>query len=317
MNLGGESGSPPFLLLEIQQRKEHFHLDPIHLIITISCMWRIFQKMLLFALIASVSTYAGGQSKTRTQIKLENIQTRQNRLIEAHRNVDNQTDQDTIEFRLFALRDEYQVLLSQNPENVAVLATYGLFLAEIDQREDSLRLLLKADALEPNHPQVKNQLGNYMIEEANYALALPYYLDAITLSPQEPLYHYQMGNLLFYFKKQFVREKVFSEDHLNNQMFQSFKRAAELAEDNLAYRYRYAEAFYDYPNADLKDALIEWKSIEASTASERDKQIIRLQQANIHLLLGEKELAKIILDDVDDPYLESNKAKLIKQLEGE
>ena len=188
-----------------------------------------------------------GQAKTLTQIELEDIQKRQQRLFEAHRKETNPLDQESIEFRIFGLRDEYESLLSKNPKNVPVLVTYGLFLAQIDQREDSLKLLLQADALEPEHPQVKNQLGNFMTEEASYALALPYYLDAIKLAPKEPLYYYQLGNLLYYFKDHFLEDEMFSEEHLYKQMFDAFKQSAELAPDNLAYQYRFAESYYDIP----------------------------------------------------------------------
>ena len=172
-------------------------------------MGTLFKKILTGALVVLSPLSGTAQSKTRTQIELEDIQVRQVRLIEAHLNEENPVDRESLEFRLLALRDEYQALLSKNQNNIAVLVTFGLFLAQIDQREDSLKLLLKADTLEPEHPQVKNQLGNFMTEEASYALALPYYLDAIKLAPKEPLYHYQLGNLLYYFRDAFVTDGMF------------------------------------------------------------------------------------------------------------
>ena len=169
--------------------------------------------LLSILLMAPVLTQA--QVKTQAQIILEDLQVRQTRLFEAYAREENPVDRSSIESRLYAIRDEYQALFSKNEDNVAVLVTFGLFLAQIDQREDSLKLLLKADSMDPTLPQVKNQLGNFMTEEANFALALPYYLDAIKLQPDEPLYHYQLGNLLFYFRDAFIKAKAFSEKHLN------------------------------------------------------------------------------------------------------
>lgn len=253
------------------------------------------------------------QAKTLTQIELEDIQQRQKRLFEAHRQETNPLDQESIEFRIFGLRDEYESLLSKNPENVPVLVTFGLFLAQIDQREDSLKLLLKADSLEPEHPQVKNQLGNFMTEEASYALALPYYLDAIKLAPKEPLYYYQLGNLLYYFKEEFVADGFFSEEHLFAQMFDAFKKSAELDPANMAYQYRFAECYYDLPDANMEEALKEWKRIENLTDDETDKQLVRLHQANVHLMLGNKEVVPIILETITDSNLQENKERLLLQ----
>ena len=254
-----------------------------------------------------------GQAKTLTHIELEDIQRRQKRLFDAHRKETNPQDQESIEFRIFGLKNEYESLLSKNPDNVPVLVTFGLFLAEIDQREDALKLLLKADSLEPEHPQVKNQLGNFMTEEASYAMALPYYLDAIGLAPKESLYYYQLGNLLYYFKDEFVKDEIFSEEHLYKQMFDAFKKAAEFSPENMAYQYRFAESYYDIPEADMSEALKEWERIEEMTPDETDKQLVRLHQANVHLMLGNSEVVPMILQSVTDENLQENKNKLLKQ----
>lgn len=272
------------------------------------------KQLLLLGLILTFHGTSNAQVKTQTQIILEDLQTRQNRLFEAYAREENPLDRTSMETQLYGIKDEYQALLSKNEGNVAVLVTFGLFLAQIDQREDSLKLLLKADSLDPTHPQVKNQLGNFMTEEANFALALPYFLDAIKLQPKEPLYHYQLGNLLFYFRDAFVKAKVFSETHLNEQMFDAFKNAARFGSDNLAYRYRFAETYYDIPDADMEEALEEWKDIEKSTYSEDDKQIVRLHQANVHLILGNREMVPYILDKVTDPKYEDNKQKILERL---
>ena len=257
------------------------------------------------------------QVKTQAQIILEDLQVRQNRIFEAYAKEQNPIDKSSMESRLYAIRAEYQSLFSKNENNLAVLVTYGLFLAQIDQRENSLKLLLKADSLDPTNPKVKNQLGNFMTEEASYALGLPYYLGAIKLAPKEPLYHYQLGNLLFYFRKHFVKDGILSESHLNKQMLDAFKNAAEFGSDNLAYRYRYAESFYDIPDADMEEALREWKDIENSTYSETDKQIVRLHQANVYLMLGRKEMVPLLLDQITDPKYDDNKEKILKQLREE
>lgn len=275
-----------------------------------------FWKARLLALSLLLPAAMTGQTKTHTQLELEDIQARQNRLIEAFQRETNPVDKETIESRLIALRREYQVLLSKNESNVPVLATFGLFLARIDQREDALKLLLKADSLDPGIPQVKNQLGNFMIEEANYPLALNYYLAAVELASMEPLYHYQLGNLLYYFREHFVGDEIMTADHLNNQMFDAFRNAARLAPDNLAYQYRFAECYYDLPEADMKEALKEWQRIEAISFSDRDKQLVRLHQANVLLMLGETEPVPGILKQITDEDLRENKEKLLVRLKG-
>jgi len=292
-------------------------LELIHLLITVTTMGTFLKIIILCSWGLLLPLISEAQVKTQAQIILEDLQVRQNRLFEAYAKENNSIDKSSIESRLYAIGDEYRSLFSKNENNIAVLVTYGLFLAQIEQRENSLKLLLKADSLDPTNPQVKNQLGNFMIEEASYAFALTYYLGAIKEAPKEPLYHYQLGNLLYYFRDYFVKDGILSENHLNKQMFDAFKNAAELGSDNLAYRYRYAESFYDMPDADMEAALREWQNIEKSTYSESDKQITRLHQANVYLMLGRKELVPILLDQISDPKYDENKKKLLKQLQEE
>ena len=100
-------------------------------------------------------------------------------------------------------------------------------------------------------------------------------------------------------------------------MFDAFKNAARFGPDNLAYRYRFAEAFYDIPDADMEEALKEWEDIENSSYSDDDKQLVRLHQANVHLLLGNREMVPYVLDKVTYPKYEDNKQKILKKLREE
>ncbi|MBC9867262.1 MAG: hypothetical protein F7B06_06755 [Opitutae bacterium] len=284
-------------------------IGPPFSILPKGCLWGALGLLLAFSTVSPLT------AKTLAQIKLEEIQEKQNRLMQAYREEINPSDKESLEFRLIAIHTEYAALLAKNPENPAVIAAYGLYLAQIDKGDDALRMLLKADSLDPTIPQVKNQLGNYMIEQANFQLALPYYLEAIRFAPREPLYHYQLANLLYYFREEFVQYEILSKETVEDQMFRAFKSAAELAPDNMAYQYRYAEAFYDHPFADLKEALSVWDGLFHRVQDERDKQIILLQQANCHLKLGHPEEASLLLDRVNDPYLDTNKVKLLKEIE--
>ena len=284
-------------------------IGPTFSILPKGCLWGALGLLLAFSTVSPLT------AKTLAQIKLEEIQEKQNRLMQAYREEINPSDKESLEFRLIAIHTEYAALLAKNPENPAVIAAYGLYLAQIDKGDDALRMLLKADSLDPTIPQVKNQLGNYMIEQANFQLALPYYLEAIRFAPREPLYHYQLANLLYYFREEFVQYEILSKETVEDQMFRAFKSAAELAPDNMAYQYRYAEAFYDHPFADLKEALSVWDGLFHRVQDERDKQIILLQQANCHLKLGHPEEASLLLDRVNDPYLDTNKVKLLKEIE--
>ncbi len=264
-----------------------------------------------FTLISS--GFAQG-AKTLAQLELEKIQTEQNTLIAAYLKSDNSVDKDSLESRIAALVTRYESLLAKNHKNVPVLVTFGLFLAQIGQEDYSLKILTKADVLDPSIPQIKNQLGNSMTESANFQLAFPYYLGAIELAPKEPLYHYQLGNLLYYFEDDFIEIEMFSAKQVDELMFTSFQSAAKLAPENAAYQYRFAEAYYDYDKADMHEALKLWLQLEDRSFGDQDKQIMRLQQANVHIILGNLDVVPLLLESVTDSYLASNKEIIQEKL---
>ena len=68
------------------------------------------------------------------------------------------------------------------------------------------------------------------------------------------------------------------------------------------------------PNADMTEALKEWERIERLAQDDTDKQMVRLHQANVHLMLGNKEVVPIILESVTDNHLQENKERLLLQV---
>ena len=137
-------------------------------------------------------------------------------------------DVHSVQTELQSIVDGYERLINASPEYAAAYVSYGLMLHRIGERKTSNAILARADELDPYHAIVKNQLGNYQAEEGNYLEAMAFYNMAIDLRPEEPLYHYQMGNLLFAYKKFFIDDKLFLPDGLDLEIQKKFREAAML-----------------------------------------------------------------------------------------
>ncbi len=209
----------------------------------------------------------------------------------------------------------YENVIRANPDFAEAYAAYGLVLSRTGNREAAVKAFLKANQINPKLPMVKNQLGNFLTEEGNYKEALPYYLSAIELKPDEPLYHYQLGSLLHEYRKFFIADKLYTEDVLDKESHEAFKRAAELAPDNWGYVYRYAESFYDAANPDWDAALAEWRKLEARAKPGVEVQTIRLQIARVLIEMGgHDDEARTMVATVTEPTLASNKQTLVDYL---
>jgi tetratricopeptide (TPR) repeat protein len=228
----------------------------------------------------------------------------------------NQADIETAKPKFQEILIGYDGLIRDNPDYVPAFVAYGLLLGRIDERKASRAIFMRANQLDPNIAVVKNQLGNFLVEDARYKEALPYYLTAIELEPNEPLYHYQLGTLLTEFMEYFVKDRLFTRDTIEEQMQEAFLQASKLDPDNWAFSYRYAESFYDLEDPDWEKAMIEWARLEQVARNGIERQTVQLHQANIMIKQGRFLAARDILEEVSEPVLESNRRALEAELDG-
>jgi tetratricopeptide (TPR) repeat protein len=210
----------------------------------------------------------------------------------------------------------YDDYLKKYPGVAAGYVSYALLLSQpvVDQRKLAAAMLLKANALDPNLPLVKNQLGNYLAEEGRPLDALNYYLAAVQLAPTEPLYHYQIGVLLTEGREEFLKSGAWTRATLDQGMQDAFEQATTLAPGNVAYAYRYGESFYDLERPEWSAALVFWRALEAKVTSPVEKETVRLHQANV--LLNQQKFAEVlaVLETVKEPVLQAQKQKLVAKL---
>jgi tetratricopeptide (TPR) repeat protein len=228
---------------------------------------------------------------------------------------DGTLDENLLERRYQGLVHKYDAFIHQHPGFPVGYVAYGRVLERIGQDEAAYALYLKANQLDPNIPLVKNQLGNYLVEQGEYAQALPYYLAAIELDPKEALYHYQLGSLLAHFRDDFIAQEMFTRKVLDEKMLAAFQEAARLAPAQVAFAYRFAEAFYDLHEPQWDQALREWRALERKVNPGVEQQTIWLHQANVLLQQGNAKDARELVARVTEPVLARNRQGLQEKLE--
>ncbi|QXD32295.1 tetratricopeptide repeat protein [Candidatus Pelagisphaera phototrophica] len=223
-------------------------------------------------------------------------------------------DVHSIETELQSIVDGYEALISAAPNYVAAFISYGMMLHRIGERIPSNAMLIRADQIDPYHAIVKNQLGNYQAEEGNYPEAMGFYQMAIDLRPDEPLYHYQLGNLLFSYKNFFIDDKLFLPEGIDLEIQNRFRKAAMLAPAHLPYRLRYAQSFFDIARPNWEAALEEWQQLVNFVESPEEKQMMQLYMAKTRFEMGHHTAAQKIIKGIDEPSLEHSKDILLKQI---
>ena len=251
------------------------------------------------------------ESESLAQRTLRQIAERQRTLFEDAAKQGDKLDAESFRVQLQELTHGYERLLADNPNNAEVYAAYGYLLRKVDMRKQAAAMLLKANQLDSDMPLVKNQIGNLLAEDGRPMDALPYFMAAIKLSPKEPLYHYQVGTLLYEARDDFIKSGEWTQTALLHAVHGAFKTAAELAPDRFEFGYRYAESFYDLAEPQWDEALKVWAALEEKAGTPIERQTLRLHAANILIKQGHADRAKVLLDTVTEPELQGQKQKLI------
>lgn len=210
--------------------------------------------------------------------------------------------------------NSYDVLIQKNPDFAAAYVPYGMLLGKVGMRKEGTAILLKANKLDPEIPVVKNQLAKYLAEDGHPVDALPWVMAAIDLAPKEPLYHYQLGELLSAGRDEFLREGNFTRATLDKTMLEAFAHAAEFAPDKIEYAYRLGKAYYELETPRWDDALAVWTKLELRPVTSEMRQLVKLQKANVLIKLGRKQEAADLLEGITDPKMAPEKQTLLDQL---
>lgn len=283
---------------------------------SVRMMVRKFISFLLLGALPGV-ILAQPTSITRADERLEDLVTLQRELLLRASVAQVQEDVEKIRPRLQNLVFDWEAYLRDYPNKTEGLIGYSMLLGNplLDERHRAKALLLKANMLDANLPIVKNQLGKYLAEEGLPLQALPYFIAAADLVPEEPLYHYQIGQLLGGARQAFLESPEWSVEAIDKAMQDALAEAVRLDPESIPYAYRYAESFYDLENPPWDDAMAAWRELEQRAESPVEQQMMRLHQANVLLFQGELDTVETLLTDSWDEVLEGQRDRLLERLD--
>lgn len=209
-------------------------------------------------------------------------------------------DPDNFRSQMQQLTRRYDRLLRVNPNYVPGCVAYGLLLSRIGMTREGAAFMYKANELDDQLPVVKNQLGNFCIEEGRPLEAFVFYNAAIALEPREPLYYYQLGTLLAEARDIFLKDApgMWTRAKIDRAMQAAFLEATELAPGDWRYAYRYGLSFYDIEMGEWEAALQFWNVFETKLKPGIEQQVCRLHQAKVLGKLRRIKDAQAKLDTV-------------------
>ncbi|MDP0500666.1 MAG: hypothetical protein Q7P63_11265 [Verrucomicrobiota bacterium JB022] len=296
---------------------------------------RLIRPTTLFLALAGLGSFAGcSSSNAQADSAAPAAQTRQEpeyslydqrmarvaanyqSLLEYAQRPDDQIDQGNVARRFHEVGREFDSIISDNPDKVEARVLYGKLLDFFGDREGAQTQFAYALRLNPNLAVVNQYMGTFHAEEGNFGEALAYYLRATELAPNEALYFYALGELLYTYRPGLLEAGILQPDQLDQDMFRSYQRAAELAPELLELQFRYGEAFYDLPEPDWEQAFAHWRKLQ----SRNDLSLIQSDAVRLHTarVLGELHRyqdARDVLQLVVQEGLAANKKALLEAID--
>jgi len=267
------------------------------------------------AVLGGLALLAGpAHSETLAEKSLKEIAERQHNIFLRAEKEGDQLDQGWLRGELEGVIKSYDVLIQKNPDYALAYGGYGMLLGKVGMTKEAVVMLLKANKLDPNMPEVKNQIAVHLAEDGKPVDALPWVTAAIDLAPTKPLYHFHLGELLAAGRADFIGTGQFTGAKIDQSILDAFRHATELAPKDFALAYRHAKAYYDLETPRWAEALADWEKVEQLAATEPQRQLVRLQRANIHAKLAQPADARILLASVTDPQLAAEKQTLLDEL---
>lgn len=207
----------------------------------------------------------------------------------------------------------YDILIQKNPEFALAYGGYGMLLSKVSMNKEAVVMLLKANKLDPELDEVKNKIAVLLAEDGKPVDALPWVTAAIQLAPEKPLYHFQLGQLLAAGRSDFLKTGQFTDAKLDQAVVDAFKRAAELSPTDFAVNYRYGKAYYELSAPRWEEALPVWEKVETVAANDTQRQLVRLQRANVLMKLARPAEARPFIDSVISAQLITEKQTLLDE----
>jgi tetratricopeptide (TPR) repeat protein len=253
-------------------------------------------------------------AETLAERNLKDLVARQKNIFARAEAEKDHLDEAWLRGELQSVINSYDVLIQKSPDFAAAYVAYGMLLGQVGMTREAVGILLRANKLDAEIPLVKNELARFLAEDGKVADAVPWLMAAIELAPQEPLYHYHLGKLLADGRDDLIATGHFTRAALDKSMLDAFRRGAELAPDNFAYAYRFAEAYYDLEKPQWEEALKQWSALELRAKPGVEQQTIRLHAANVLIKLGRVDHARGLMITVTEPVLQKQKQTLLDEL---
>ena len=141
-------------------------------------------------------------------------------------------------------RERYEDFIRKHPRHVGARLAYGDHLSEHGEDHEVIEQLGVALELDPRNAVVWNNYAGYFGHVGPITNAFAAYERARELRPYEPLYHYNLGTVVFLYRVDAQEYYHCDETAVFERALELYREARRLAPRSFRYAFDYAQTFY-------------------------------------------------------------------------
>ncbi|MBE7504497.1 MAG: tetratricopeptide repeat protein [Verrucomicrobiales bacterium] len=235
-----------------------------------------------------------------------------------------------IKQRFESVEKGYQDFLRRHPKHTRARLAYGSMLSDFGRHDEAVAQWEKARELEPTNPATWNNLADHFSHFGPARKSLEYFAKAVELSPQTPLYRYNLATAVFVFRADALELYGLADDQavlrkaldLYRAAFalvpNDFKTATDLAQ---VYYYLQPAAAPDAAGQAkareqfLAEAIAAWRQAERLATDELEREGVAIHMARLCGMHGEFAQGRQHLERVRHAGLAEVKTRVRQSLD--
>jgi tetratricopeptide (TPR) repeat protein len=216
--------------------------------------------------------------------------------------------------RFATVRKGYEDFISAHPDHARARIAYASFLNDMNDEEGARDQLEKAVSLDAKDPAALNNLANICAHIGPIEKAFEYYAKAIELSPSEPLYYHNLGNVVFLFRKDAMEVYHINEQQVFDKALDLLQHALKLDPDNFPLATDFAQTYYGVNPPRTDDSLRAWTNALSLAHDQIEREGTEIHLARVKIKAGRFAEAHGHLSNVMLPMYDELKKRVARTL---
>ena len=220
-----------------------------------------------------------------------------------------------IKVRFAPVRKAYEDFFQSQPSHVRARLAYGSFLLDIYEGAEAQAQWEKARQLDLKNPAAWNNLADYYADNGEIKTAFEYYAKASELNPLEPTYYHNLGNVVYFFRKDAVEFYQLTEQQVFDKAFDLYQKALKLDPNNFPLASDVAQTHYGVRPMRTEDALQAWTNALNIARDDIEREGVYVHFARIKLNAGRFVEARCHLNAVTNAMYADLKKRVMRNLD--